>query len=108
MHFRGDPNAPTPLISCGELEGADLGRYISEVREGVESLAERIDTLARVCATRALNEQLMVTEGPFVGDAAAALETTVLWLQRSHQMLDQTGQSLAQAHIAAGGLADKW
>lgn len=107
MHFRRDRAATTPAALSGEFEGADLGRYISEVREGVESLAERIDTLAHVCATRALDEHLIATEGPFVGDASAALETTRLWLERSHQMLSPPAQSLAQAHIAAGGLASK-
>ena len=105
MHFRKDRTSTIPAARCGELEGADLGRHISEVREGVESLAERIDTLARACATLALDGQLTVTEGPFVGDAAAALETTRLWLERSRHMLGPPAQSLAQAHIAAGGLA---
>ncbi len=107
MHFRRGRTATTDAPLPGEGEGADLGRCISEVREGVESLAKRIDTLARVCATPALGEQLIVAEGPFVGDAAAALETTLLWLERSHQMLTPPAQSLAQAHVAAGGLASK-
>lgn len=89
------------------MEGADLGRSIAEVREEVESLAERIDTLTRWCATPGLGERLVVHEGPFVADTPAALETCRLWLERSHQMLAPPAQSLAQAHVAAGGLASK-
>lgn len=107
MHFQRDRTATSRAPLSGDVEGADLGRRISEVREGMESLAERIDTLARVCATPALGEQLIVAEGPFVGDAAAALQTTRLWLERSHQMLTPPAQSLSQAHVAAGGLANK-
>lgn len=91
----------------GELEGADLGRRISELREGVDLLTERIDTLARLCAKPGLDERLVVVEGPFVGDAPAALETCRRWLERSRQALDSPAQSLAMAHIAAGGLASK-
>ncbi len=107
MHFRRGRTVTTPATLPSEVEGADLGRCISEVREGVESLAERIDTLARICAMPALGEQLIVAEGPFLGDAPAALETCRLWLERSHQMLGPPAQSLAQAHVAAGGLANK-
>lgn len=107
MNLRRDRTAKTSALLVEEMEGADLGRCISEVREGVESLIERIDTLARVCAMPGLDEQLIVADGPFVADATAALETTRLWLERSHQMLTPTAQSLAQAHLAAGGLASK-
>lgn len=107
MNFRRGRATSTIATLPGAPEGADLGRCISEVRTGMEALAERIDTLARVCATPALAEQLIVVEGPFVGDAAAALQTTRLWLERSHQMLTPPAHSLAQAHIAAGGLANR-
>lgn len=107
MHFRRGSTATTHATLPSEMQGADLGRCISEVREEVESLAERIDTLARLCATPALSERLIVAEGPFVGDAPAALQTCHLWLERSRQMLGPPAQSLTQAHVAAGGLANK-
>ncbi len=107
MHFRTGRTTTTHATFSGEMEGADLGRSISQVREEVESLAERIDTLARLCATPALGERLSVEEGPFCGDAPAALETSRLWLERSREMLASPAHSLAQAHIAAGGLANK-
>jgi len=107
MHFRRDRTATTLVTRSVEMEGANLGRCISDVRDGIESLAESIDTLARVCATPALGEHLIVAEGPFVGDPVAALETTRLWLERSRQMLAPPAQSLAQAHVAAGGVASK-
>ena len=107
MHFRRDRTTTHHVTPTIEMEGADLGRRISEVRDGMDSLAESIDTLARVCGTPALGEHLIVAEGPFVGDPDAALETTRLWLERSRQMLSPPAQSLAQAHVAAGGVASK-
>lgn len=105
MHMRKVRTSASPAAQSRELEGADLGRGVSEVREGVESLTARIDTLARACAAHARDDHLVVTEGPFVGDAPAALETTRLWLERSRHQLTSSAQSLVQAHIAAGGLA---
>lgn len=93
-------------LSC-ELEGADVGRSISEVRDGLDFLVERIDALTRLCALPGLGERLVVVEGPFVGDAPAALETCRLWLESSRQALDSPAQSLALAHLTAGGLANK-
>ena len=91
----------------GEWEGAELGRGISELRDGMDVLAERIDALARWCAQPGVGERLVVVEGPFVGDAPAALETCRRWLEGSRQALGSPAQSLAMAHIAAGGLASK-
>ncbi len=108
MQHRIDHTTTTHAPLSGELEGADLGRSISEVREGVDALAERIDTLARLCAAPGLGERLVVEEGPFVGDAPAALETCRQWLERSRELLASPAQSLALAHVAAGGLASKW
>ncbi len=89
------------------MEGADLGWWIAEVREALDSLAERVDTLARMCATPCLGERLVIEEGPFVGDAPVALETTRLWLERSRLMLVSPARSMAQAHVAASGLASR-
>ena len=107
MRHRNDLSHTTPAPLSGELEGADLGRCISEVRDGVDVLAERIDTLARLCALPGLGERLVVVEGPFVGDAPAALETCRRWLERSRQALEPPAQSLALAHVTAGGLANR-
>lgn len=90
-----------------EIDGVDVGAEIAEIRGDLDALASRLDALLRVCADPGFSERLRVVEGPFVGDATAAVDTTRLWLERTRVMLSPPAGTMVQAHIAAGGLAGR-
>ncbi|SDS62255.1 hypothetical protein SAMN04489812_2477 [Microlunatus soli] len=87
------------------VAGVDLNDAIARVCRDLDLLSDQVDALQRLCRDPGLREALVIEDGPFAGDAPAALDTAHSWLRRSRLMIHLTARPLANAHIALGGLS---
>ena len=90
--------APAPL---------DVNAEVAAVRRDLAVLDARLARLGASLRRPEVVSALRAVDGPFVGDAPAAAETTTLWLDRVRGQLDEPRAALAEAHVAAGGLASR-
>ncbi|WP_299052360.1 hypothetical protein [uncultured Nocardioides sp.] len=90
--------APAPL---------DVNAEVAAVRRDLAVLDARLARLGASLRRPEVVAALRAVDGPFAGDAPAAAETTSLWLDRVRGQLDEPRTTLAEAHVAAGGLASR-
>ncbi|GAA1918196.1 hypothetical protein GCM10009737_19560 [Nocardioides lentus] len=86
----------------------DANAEVAAVRRDLELLETRLRRLESALRDPAAAEGLVAVDGPFAGDAPAAASTAALWLARARTRLEGPRASLAEAHVAAGGLASRW
>lgn len=99
------PDAPTAGIHPSAQ--ADAGATIGRLRDQLTDMTVAVAQVDRYLRRENADHHLAAVEGPFTGDAAAAVATTRLWLTHAQTATGTLRQALGNAHIAAGGLAHR-
>lgn len=85
----------------------DVNAEVAVLRQDLAVLDARLAALAASLRRHEVVAALRAVDGPFAGDAPAAAGTTAQWLDRVRTSLEEPRATLAEAHVAAGGLASR-
>lgn len=90
-----------------ERAAPNPGRLVGLLTETIDALDTVMARTARTTEESVQAGGMTVVEGVFAGDPDAAAHATTLWLDRGRDSLDAVRPHVANAHIAAGGLASR-
>ncbi|MCH1868089.1 hypothetical protein [Nocardioides sp. CFH 31398] len=85
----------------------DVNAEVAALRQDLAVLDARLARLGASLRRPEVVAALRAVDGPFAGDAPAAAGTAALWLDRAREELAGPASTLAEAHVAAGGLASR-